>query len=309
MDTDKITEKKANFRPLSFEDFVGQESIKKVLKNAIVSSKKRKEPIGHVLFSGESGFGKTTLAQIVARQLWVEIKIVTAYAIEKPADIISVLNWLKMWDILFIDEIHRLKPKIEEMLYIAMEDFRIDIVMPDGGNLNLPLPEFTLIWATTKLESLSSPFKNRFVYKFHFSHYTKNEKQNIVKKYLNNVSVTVEDSLVPDIAQKVLPVPREIRNFTIKLRDWLMSNWFEEKNMYIDDELFQKFSKWIELNDDWLSHLQLKYLEILKQEDVVWVKTLSQMINVSEQVIEIDIEPMLLKLWKIEKTSKGRRLA
>ena len=126
----KIQEEKS-VRPEYFDDFIWQENIKNILKSWIISAIKRSDTLGHVLFSWDSWFWKTTLSRIIASNLWRNIKIITAYAIEKSSDIISILNQLENWDILFIDEIHRLKPKIEEILYIAMEDFHVDIVLQD----------------------------------------------------------------------------------------------------------------------------------------------------------------------------------
>jgi len=131
INTDKLLNINSHARPDSFENFIGQEHIKGVVKTAIDSGKKRQSHMGHMLFSGPSGFGKTTMAHIISKQSNTGIKAVTGYAINKPSDIISILNILEPGDILFIDEIHRLKPNIEEVLYIAMEDFVIDMVMPE----------------------------------------------------------------------------------------------------------------------------------------------------------------------------------
>lgn len=308
MDTEKKDNNTINYRPESFQDFVWQEQIKKVLNNAIFSSKKRGDSLWHVLFSGDSGFGKTTLAHIISEDMDTNIKVMTAYAIDKPADMITVLNQLEENDLLFIDEIHRLKPKIEEMLYIAMEDFRIDMVMGDGEAMAIPLNRFTLIGATTKLESLSDPLKNRFVYKFHFQYYTDQEKEKIVSRYLSMFGIQAIGDVEVYIAKKVQPVPREIKNFCVKIRDWLISTGFKEENLTIDEELFAQFAVWIQAQDEGLSDLQNRYLKILEKRGVVWLSTLSQLLWVSEKVIEKDIEPMLLNLGKIEKGMKGRCL-
>lgn len=180
--------------------------------------------MGHMLFSGPSGFGKTTMAHIISKQGNVSIKAVTGYAITKPSEIISILNTLETGDVLFIDEIHRLKPNIEEVLYIAMEDFVIDMVMPEGGNVRIPINPFTLIGATTKSESLSQPIKNRFVYQFHFMEYTPTEKEIIIKKYLKKYGIMADDQLIKKMSEKVAAVPREIHNFCIKIRDYVITH-------------------------------------------------------------------------------------
>lgn len=132
IDPSQLNSPKLNTRPLCFEEFIGQEQVKNILQTAIASAQKRQGTLGHLLFSGASGFGKTTMAHLIAHQLGVQIKTITAYAITKPSELVSVLNSLEPNDLLFIDEIHRLKPTIEEVLYIAMEDFVIDMVMPEG---------------------------------------------------------------------------------------------------------------------------------------------------------------------------------
>ncbi len=296
-----------NERPLSLEDFIWQEDVKNILKSAIISSIKRQDSLGHILFSWDSGFWKTTLSMIISNNLWKNIKIVTAYAIDKPADIISILNQLEEWDILFIDELHRLKPKIEEILYIAMEDFRVDIVMQDETT-SIPINKFTLIWATNKLENLSDAFKNRFVYKFHLKSYTDKEKEKILEKYLKEFWIKYEKNVAKKLASKSLPVPREIKNLAIKVRDYLIASWFKESSMFLDEEIYQELLNNLKLNDYGFSDLQKRYLELLKDDQIIWLNTIASILNVSEKVIEKDIEPLLLNVWIIEKTKKWRKL-
>jgi len=294
-----------NFRPNALEDFIWQEEIKNILQSAIISSIKREDSLGHILFSGDSWFWKTTLANIIAHSLGKNIKIITAYAMEKPADMISVLNQLEEWDLLFIDEIHRLKPKIEEILYIAMEDFRVDLVMEDE-TMSLPIKKFTLVGATNKLESLSDAFKNRFVYKFHLKHYTDKEKQLILKKYLDEFEISYNKNILEQLSKKCLPVPREIKNLAIKIRDYLVASGF--KKPIIDNEIYKELINNLKLEEHGLSSLQKQYLEILKENDVVGLKTIANQLNVDEKVIEKDIEPLLINLWLIKKTSRWRKI-
>ena len=146
---------------------------------------------------------------------------------------------------LFIDEIHRLKPSIEEILYIAMEDYCIDMVMPEGGNVRIPLHSFSLIGATTKMESLADPLKNRFVYKFHFSDYNLQEQQRIIQRYLKFHSIDYQDNIIQDIADNILPIPREINNFCVILRDYLITKSLHNKTL--DQTIRQAFKTWAEL--------------------------------------------------------------
>ena len=303
---EKEKDAKFNIRPLNLDDFIWQNDIKNILKSAILSSIKRQDTLWHILFSWDSWFWKTTLSLIIANNLEKNIKIITAYAIEKPADIISVLNQLEEWDILFIDELHRLKPKIEEILYIAMEDFRVDIVMQDETT-SIPINKFTLIWATNKLENLSDAFKNRFIYKFHLKNYTEEEKQQILAKYLKEFDIKYEDEVLQNLAKKSLPVPREIKNLAIKIRDYLIASWLKEDSLFIDLKIYRKILQNLKLNDYWLSDLQKKYVSILKDNKIVWLNTIASILNVSEKVVEKDIEPFLLNIWMIEKTKKWRK--
>ena len=292
-------------RPQSFAEFIWQAPIKSVLQTAIESAKLREAPLGHILFSGSSGFGKTTLATIISQQMNTNIKVVTGYALTKPSELVSLLNSLESWDILFIDEIHRIKPTLEEVLYIAMEDFVIDMLMPEWWSIRLPINPFTLVWATTKPESLSQPMKNRFIYHFHFMDYDLEEKKTILDRYLQHYQVNYEPDLLEKFVQKVESVPREIHNLVIKIRDYLISRQLPILTSK-DREEFLKHSQ----IDDWgMMPIHKKYLDILADFDrPVGVKTLAVQLGVSEKNLEEDIEPLLLKLGKIEKTTKWRSL-
>ena len=305
--TQKLIKTGNNFRPTRFDEFIGQDDIKKALKSAIVSSQKTWNPIGHILFSGPSGFGKTTLAQIVAKELGVQIKIIAWYAISKPAELISILTSLEEKDILFIDEIHRLKPTIEEILYIAMEDFAIDMVMPEGGNVRVDIAPFTLIGATTRLESLSPPLKNRFVYKFHFQPYTHQQKEKILKRYLAMNGITTSPSILKNMVEMIVDTPREISNFAIQLKDFLISSYRDTK---LNKQKREEFKNWAKLEKWGLAPIHKAYLQILKEADgkPVGLKTIALKLGVNEKSVEQDIEPLLLKLGLVQKTSQGRML-
>ena len=294
-------------RPTTLKDFVWQEDCKKVIQAAITSSQTNDTALGHILFSGESWYGKTTLSWIIAHEIHAQIKVITWYALSKPADMVSVLNALGKHDILFIDEIHRLRPSVEEVLYIAMEDYRIDMVMPDGGSLSIPLEPFTLVGATTQLEKLSTPLKNRFVYKFHFQDYNESEKQAIIARYLweNNIQISSE-ILLPQISEYISSVPRDIATACIQLKDYLVAHY--EGELLLDQERWMHFWQWRKLDKWWITFLHQKYLHILKEADYnpVWLKTLSVKLWMSEQSVEDDIEPLLFKLGKIDKTTRGR---
>lgn len=294
-------------RPVDFGDFVWQDDIVTMVKTAIASAQRSSHTLWHMLFSGNSWYGKTTLAHIIANNMWVNIKAVTWYAISKPAELISILNNLQEGDILFIDEIHRLKPTIEEVLYIAMEDWVIDFVMPEWGSMRLPINKFTLIGATTKLESLSAPLKNRFIYKFHFQDYSHDNILGIISKYLSHYDIQADKHIVEKISAKVEHTPREIHNICVKVRDYLIAQDMVELHMKTSD--WDIFEQWLNIDEWGITSLHKKYLDILAWHDEpVWVKTIAAKLGMNEKALETDIEPLLLKLWKIEKTTRWRVL-
>lgn len=304
---DTIQLEDESFRPDTFENFIGQEHIKSVLQTAIDSAETRNSTMWHILFSGPSGFWKTTMANIISKHNHVSMKTVTGYAITKPSEIVSILNNLDEWDILFIDEIHRLKPNVEEVLYIAMEDFVIDMVMPEWWNVRIPINKFTLIWATTKPESLSKPMKNRFVYDFHFMDYNLKEKKAILKKYLEKYWVPVNENLLDEMQKKVDSVPREIHNLCIKIRDFYVTkyNWEPE----FTESMRKDFLNHSKISDGWMTPIHEKYLKILEDANrPLGLKSIAIQLGMTEKWVEEDIEPLLLKMWKIDKTTQWRIL-
>lgn len=293
-------------RPSSFDAFIGQTHITSILHKALESARKSDHALGHILLCGPSGYGKTTLGHIIATSSHKQLHIVTWYAINKPADIISVLTALQPHDILFIDEIHRLKPAIEEILYIAMEDFAIDMVMPDGGSVRLPLKPFTLIGATTKAESIAEPLKNRFVYAFHCVDYTTTEKEYIMMRYLDHYAIDYDIALISSISAKVDTVPRKIHSLAIQIRDFLIAT---HSDMKLDNARWIDCESWLAIKDGWLTPIHQRYLDILTQHDnPVWLRTISLQLGINEESIEREIEPLLLKLNLLNKTSRGRIL-
>ena len=307
INTEKKDEKHFSHRPTEFKTFIGQSHVKTVLDTAIQSAMHREQSIWHILLAGPSWYGKTTLAQVISNQSKSKLHIITWYAISKPADIISVLTMIKKNDILFIDEIHRLKPTLEEMLYIAMEDYAIDMIMPDWWNIRVPLKQFTLIWATTKPESLSEPLKNRFVYNCHFIDYTCEEKHQIIERYLNEYWITYKQELINMIWKKVDTVPRIIHNLCVKIRDYLIShnNWI----LHIDDISRENCDHWLQIKDWGITQIHQKYIKILsKQESPLGLRTIALQLWLNELTVEKEIEPLLIKLDKIEKTTRWRKL-
>ncbi len=311
INTKQIKKLEINLRPTTFKDFIWQNHIKNILKNAIKTAIKTQQNLWHILLCWPSGYWKTTLAQIISNELKKDIKIVTWYAISKPAEIISILNNLNEGDILFIDEIHRLKPNIEEILYIAMEDFYIDMVMPEWGNIRIPINKFTLIWATTKPESLSTPLKNRFIYIFHFKNYNIKERKEILLRYLNKYNIKILDTnLLNELVNYITDTPRQIHNFCVVLKDYLIASWFKKDSLFLDKDIWLEIKNKLNINIFWLDEIHKTYIQILKNFDwwPVWLKTIALNLWLNEKAVEQDIEPLLLKLWIIEKTSRWRIL-
>lgn len=304
------TKSAASKRVADRDSFIWQKPIVKIVSTAVQWGIKTWEPLWHMLLTWPSGHGKTTLARLVADDMGVRVHHITAYALQKPADIVSLLNSLQVNDILFIDEIHRCKPVVEEVLYVAMEDYAIDMLLPDWKPLRITLHPFTLIWATTKPEMLSIPLKNRFVYKLHFTEYTTHEKQLLLKNWLARYWITLwNNSLLHSIEQYCSPVPREIWNLCKQLFDWLHvheQSW----TLYLDDSSRQLFLLDLQLIKWWLTPLHSAYLSLLSEQNwkPIWVKSIALSLGVHEKTVEEELEPILIKLGKIEKTIKGRIL-
>ncbi len=306
MDTHQKKDFKKKIRPDSFKVFIGQNHITRILQTAIDSAQRKSHSLGHILLCGPSGYGKTTLAQITATAYGKKLHTVTWYAITKPAELISIMTSMDEGDVLFIDEIHRIKPILEEMLYIAMEDFAVDMMMGDGWAIRIPLKSFTLIGATTKPESMSEPLKNRFIYNFHCIDYTDNEKNKIVQRYLDHYSISYEQSLIPQIARKVDTVPRKIHNLIVKIRDFLISY---HHSLDLSDKNRKECETRLSIKDGGITNIHDRYIDILKANTgAIGLKTIALQLGINEESVENEIEPLLIKAGLIEKTSRGRIL-
>jgi len=203
-------------RPTSFDEYVGQSQIKENLKILIGAAGKRKEPIEHLLFHGPSGLGKTTLAYLVARELGANLKMTSGTALEKAGDVGSILTSLSDGDILFIDEVHRLNRAVEEVIYPAMENFKLDIIIGKGNaarTLQIDLPRFTLIAATTKISSLSTPFRSRFGANYRLDFYTQEDIEKIIRRSAQLLTIPLDPKAVSTIAQSARFTPGWLIDF------------------------------------------------------------------------------------------------
>ena len=302
-----INEKEDNsLRPIKFDDYIGQDDIKKNVKVAISSSKKRGHQLDHIMFYGPPGLGKTTIATIIANELGSNIKIVTGTSIDKPADLAMILMNIEEGDVLFIDEIHRIPKIAEEAIYSAMEDFQLNINVVDGNAMNvikLNLPKFTLIGATTRIGMLTKPLRDRFGMTLRMNYYSIEDLCKIIKNASIKLEIGIDDASAIEIAKRSRFTPRVSLKILKRLRDFAD---------YLDKDIINK-----EVVDECLSSMKifeygldendLKYLEILNLTNKpLAIKTLASKLNESIETIEDSIEPYLIENNFIEKTAKGR---
>ncbi|MFZ2188501.1 MAG: Holliday junction branch migration DNA helicase RuvB [Candidatus Moraniibacteriota bacterium] len=295
-------------RPQSFLEYVGQEKVKKNLDILIQAAKKRKEQIEHVLLYGPAGLGKTTLANIIAKELGVSIKTTSGPAIERVGDFGSILTNLQDGDILFIDEIHRLNKSIEEVLYPAMEDFKLDIVIgkgPSARTIQLDLPKFTLIGATTKLGSLSNPLRNRFGAIHRLEFYEKGEIERILRRSGKILDVPMEDSGLGEIAKCARCTPRVANRLLKRVRD------FSQIKNYptIDSVRAREALEMIDVDELGLEPADKHILRTIIEKfggGPVGLSTVAAATSEEIKTIEDVYEPYLLQIGFLTRTPRGR---
>ena len=296
-------------RPKTLKDYVWQEQIKKHLSVSIASAKIRKSPLEHMLFYWPPGLWKTTLSNIIAWEMQSNLKISSGPAIEKQADLVSILSNIENWDILFIDEIHRLKPQIEEILYTAMEDFVIDIMVWKwtwAQSVRMPLQPFTLVWATTKLSSLSNPLRDRFWNVLKLDFYSNNDLYSIIENNAKILNLNLQEELINALSTRSRGTPRIANRLLKILRDYFVI-WKEINNKKVFEEIFLDLS----IDELWLDYLDKKYLTTLLEKFSgwpTWLWTLSSSIWEEEATLEDVVEPYLLQIGFIEKTPRWRKV-
>jgi Holliday junction DNA helicase RuvB len=297
-------------RPLKLEDYVGQKSIKKHLDVSIRSSKMRGKPMDHALFYGPPGLWKTTLSNIIAHEMETNLKSTSGPAIEKQSDLVSILSNLEDGDILFIDEIHRLRPQVEEILYTAMEDFEIDIMVGSGTgaqSVKLPLKEFSLVWATTRLSALSSPLRDRFGNILKLDFYSHDDIWEIIKNNSSKLDLDLKEDVLKNISKKSRGTPR-IANRLLKIVRDYGTIGKDISHLETLEEIFTD----IGIDELWLDYLDRKYLNTIKDKfnfGPVWLNTLASAIWEEEETLEDVVEPYLLQIWFIDRTPKWRKLS
>lgn len=307
---DKVEQEfEVTLRPHDFENYIGQQRIKKNLQLAIDAAKKRGEPVDHVLLYGPPGLGKTTLASVIAHEMGAQIRITSGPAIERAGDLASLLTNLQDGDILFIDEIHRLHRSVEEVLYSAMEDFKLDIMLgkgPSAKSLRLDLPKFTIIGATTRTGSLAAPLRDRFGMIHRLEFYTPDEIATIIKRSANILNINIDDKAAKNLAKRARLTPRIANRLLKRVRDYADING----DGFIDEPLSHKALELLEIDELGLDPSDRRLLVAIIDNykgGPVGLETLAALTSEEKTTIEDFNEPYLLQIGLIERTPRGRK--
>ena len=297
-----------SLRPQTLEEYIGQTKVKENMKIYIEAAKKRGDALDHCLFYGPPGLGKTTIANIIANEMKSNIKITSGPAIEKPGDLAAILTTLCENDVLFIDEIHRLSKNVEEILYPALEDFTLDIVIgtgPSAKSIRIDLPKFTLIGATTKAGSLTTPLRDRFGIIHKLELYSPEDLSTIVKRSAKILEVNIDDASAMEIARRSRGTPRIANRLLKRVRDYAL--------VLGDGEITLKITKHalnqLEIDDLGLDETDRKILEIMinqYQGRPVGIETIATTLGDEVDTIEDVYEPYLIQIGFIARTPRGR---
>ncbi len=310
VEIEKFTADESNettLRPEGWSDYIGQEQIKKNLNVFIEASKKRQECLDHTLFYGPPGLGKTTLALIIANEMHANIKVTAAPMIEKSGDLAAILTNLEEGDILFIDEIHRLSPAVEEILYPSMEDFRLDIIIgsgPAAQTVKIDLPRFTLIGATTRAGMLSNPLRDRFGMSFRMQFYTTDELASIIAQAANKLNKPIDKQAATEIAKRSRGTPRIALRLLRRVRDFAdvadeLEIYFERTRYALDE---------LGINSHGFDEMDLRLLKLLSDAKgrAMGLSTIAAALSEDEGTVEDVLEPYLLANGFLERTARGR---
>ena len=304
-------EQQYDFNPKTFDDYLGQAQLKEKLKIYTQAAHMRKEALDHMLLFGPPGVGKTTLSQIMAQVMQVNIKICSGPMIERTGDLVALLTSLDNRDILFIDEIHRMPTNVEEVLYSAMEHFRVDVIIGQGAgakSINLPINPFTLIGATTQSGKISAPLRSRFGITERLDFYTYEELQLIVLQSAQFLNIQLTSDSALRIAKSARGTPRIAKKLVRRVRDFAQVNHIAE----IHESFTQTALTFLGIDDDGLTtidNLILRKIVELFRGGPVGLETIASLIGEDKETIENVYEPYLLREGYLEKTARGRQIS
>lgn len=297
-------------RPHDFKSYIGQDRLKQNLQLAIAAAKKRGDPIDHVLLYGPPGLGKTTMATVIANEMGAQIRITSGPAIERAGDLASLLTNLQDGDILFIDEIHRLNRTVEETLYSAMEDFKLDIMLgkgPSARSMRLDLPKFTIIGATTRAGALAGPLRDRFGHIHRLEFYTPDEIQQIIERAASILAVTINPEAAKDLAKRARLTPRIANRLLKRVRDYADVNG----DGIVDTVISTSALELLEIDELGLDPADRMLLAAIidnYQGGPVGVETIAALTAEERPTIEDFIEPYLMQIGLLERTPRGRKV-
>ena len=300
----------SSLRPRTLEEYIGQDKVKEHMRLFVTAAKQRGEALDHVLFYGPPGLGKTSLAHIIATEMGVGIRTTSGPAIERQGDLVAILTSMQESDVLFIDEIHRLSRSVEEVLYPAMEDAAVDIVIgkgPGARSVRIDLPPFTLIGATTRAGMLTSPLRDRFGVISRLELYEEKDLQAIVTRAARILGVAIDAGGALEIAKRSRGTPRVANRLLKRVRDYAQVR----ADNHISHEVARQALQLFEIDDNGLDHLDRRILQTIQRVfggGPVGVESLAAAIGEESKTIEDVYEPFLLQLGLIQRTARGRCL-
>lgn len=298
-----------SLRPTRLKQYIGQSSIKNNLEVFIKAAKLREEPLDHVLLFGPPGLGKTTLSNIIANEMDVNIRTVSGPSLDRPGDLAAILSGLQPGDVLFIDEIHRLSSTVEEVLYSAMEDFFIDIIIGKGDearSIRIDLPPFTLVGATTRAGSLTGPLRDRFGVHLRLEYYNENDLKEIIIRTAEVLNTKIDDESATELAKRSRGTPRVANRLLKRVRDFQQVN--EDEQIYIETtkhalQLLQVDAEGL----DYIDHKMMRCIINQYNGGPVGLDTIAVSIGEERVTIEDVYEPFLIQKGFIERTPRGRK--